>query len=97
MLATVINIHSHFYLYVHLLSTPAEAGPGLPSGDTAVSMTQGLPQKLPHILVEESHPQHPSPLAASAATAVNENCSSPRASPELSEQAPSPPGSGRPP
>lgn len=97
MLATVINTHSHSYLCVHLLRTPAEAGPGLHPGDTAVSMTQGRSQELPHILVQESHPRPPPPLAAPAASAVNEGCSSPSASPGLPGETPSPPGSGRPP
>lgn len=60
-----------------------EAGPGLRSGDTAVSMTQGLLSEAP------SHPgtgvtpaAPPAGGAASAASAVNDNCSSPPASPE---------------
>lgn len=99
MLAAIINSHSHFYLSACSPSTPTEAGPGLQAGDTAASMTQGRRAEAPSGPGAGVTPPPTSlpPLAAPAASAVHENGQAPPVSPGLLEQAPPPPGPGRPP
>lgn len=95
MLATVIIAHSHFYLFVHLLSTPAEPGAGLYSEDTAVRMTQGLLSGASSHPGPRVTPTGPCSPCYARSFSCNENCSLPPASPELPEQAPAPLGSDR--